>query len=91
MKKNKEREIAKWMLKRLEEDECLYREVTVYEIASKYGDEYTYINQNGNLAIDKNVLKEFRNLTEDDVVWEKSERCWRKRESFDDPNKRSAD
>lgn len=91
MQKNKEKEIAEWMSQRLEEDKYLYQEIIVYEIASKYGDDYTYINENGNLAIDKKILKEFRIITEDNVVWERVERCWRKRENFDEPNKRSAD
>lgn len=89
MQKNKEKEIAEWMLQRLEAEKYLYQEVIVYEIASKYGNEYTHINDNGNLAISRKVLKEFRILTEDSVIWERGERYWRKRERFDDPDRRS--
>jgi hypothetical protein len=32
------REVAEWMVERLEEDEYLYQEVVVYEIQKQYGD-----------------------------------------------------
>lgn len=84
------REVAEWMIQRLEEDEFLYQEVVVYEIEERFGDSFVYENESGNLAISRKVLAEFRRLTEKDVVWEKGQRCWRKRESFD-PEGRQAE
>jgi hypothetical protein len=69
----------------------LYQEETAHLLREKFGEEYTYINENGNLAIDRTVLKEFRALTEKTVVWERGERLWRTRERFDTPNKRQSD
>jgi hypothetical protein len=83
--------IAKWMAEKLEREKYIYQEVVVYEIASKFGDEFTYTNANGNLAIDKRVLREFRKLTEKTVVWERGEKLWRFREDYDQPEKRQAD
>ena len=83
--------VARWMLDELKREKILYQEVVVDEIATKFGEEFTYDNENGNLAIDKRVLKEFRKLTEGTVVWERSERLWRFRESADEPNKRQVD
>ena len=54
-----------------------------YEIARRFGEEFTYHNENGNLAIDRRVLKAFRKLTGDSVVWERGERLWRRREGYD--------
>jgi argonaute-like protein implicated in RNA metabolism and viral defense len=88
---NAPQSIAKWMLEELEREKYLYQEVVVYEIQSKFGEEFTYINENGNWAIDKRVLREFRNLTENTVVWKRGERYWRFREDYDDPNKRQAE
>lgn len=45
-------------------------------------------DDNGSLAIDKRVLREFRNLIEDTVVWVRGERYWRFRENYDEPGKR---
>lgn len=80
--------IAEWMLEELKREECLYQETVVYDIASKFGDEFTYENENGNLAIDKRVLQEFRKLTEYNVVWDRGLRLWRFREDNDEPGRR---
>ena len=83
--------IAKWMLEELTREETLYQEEVVNDIVSKFGEEFAYINNNGNLAIDKQVLLEFRILTEKTVVWERGERFWRFREDYDNPETRFAE
>lgn len=83
--------IAEWMLEELNREKYLYQEVIVYDLVKKFGEQFTYTNENGNLAIDKGVLREFRNLTESTVVWVRADRAWRFREDFDNPDKREAD
>lgn len=56
----------------------LYQEVVVYKIKKHFGADFVYTNENGNLAIGKDVLKEFRKLTDGKVIWERSEKAWRK-------------
>lgn len=85
------REIAEWMLEELKREKYLYQEMIVYTISSKFGDEYISINGNGNMAIDTRVLHEFRKITENTVVWSRSDRFWRFREDHDDPNKRQVE
>ena len=85
------KDVAAWMLQALEERQYLYQEDVVYEIATEFGEEFTYLNANGNLAIDKRVLREFRKLTEATVVWERSERMWRRRMESDPPGSRQVD
>ena len=80
-------EIATWMLKELERANELYQEDVVYEIASQFGNEFAYDNENGNLAIRKDILAAFRKLTGDSVIWVRGERYWRKREAFDEPGR----
>lgn len=46
-----------------------------------------YFNDNGNVAIGKDVLKEFRQLTEGVAVWIRGGRYWRKRERGDEPGR----
>ena len=76
------------MLTELEKDQMLYQELVVCDIQQKFGDDYVYENQNGNLAIAEDVLSEFRNLTKDVVVWIRGEKYWRFREEQDDPGRR---
>lgn len=69
--------IAEWMLEELKRETILSQEVVAHEISLLYGEEFTYINPNGNLAIDERVLCEFRNLTKDKVLSVGGERVWR--------------
>jgi hypothetical protein len=82
------KEVAEWMLEELKRVNFLYQDTVVYQISEKFGEEYTYTNQNGNLAIDRVVLKEFRKLTGDTVIWERGERLWRFREDYDEEGRR---
>ncbi len=83
--------IAKWMLNKIESENVVYQETVVYDISSTFGEEFTYINDAGNLAIRGDVLKAFRKISEDCVVWERGERMWRRRASYDEPGKRQQD
>lgn len=80
-------DVAKWMFSELQREKCLYQETAVYDIASKFGEEFTYYNDNGNPAIGKNVLVAFKKLTGDTVIWERGERMWRFREAYDEPGR----
>jgi hypothetical protein len=71
-------QIARWMAEQVEKETSLYQETTVWEIAKRFGRRFTYTTENGNLAIRKAVLFAFTKLTEDYVVWEREDRCWRK-------------
>lgn len=80
------KEVAEWMAEQFKGDYYLYQETVVYEIADKFGKQF-YDNENGNLAIRKDVLSAFRELTKDTVIWEREERRWRMREPGDDPGR----
>lgn len=71
-------DVAKWMVKELDEQEFLYPEWAVWEIQEIFGDDFVSESENGNLTIAKNILKEFRKLTEGEVVWIRSEKAWRR-------------
>lgn len=79
--------IALWMLEELDRVKFLYQEVVVYQIQDKFGDDYVYYNDNGNLAISQKVLTAFRTVSGEKIVWSRSERFWRFRESYDLPGR----
>jgi len=81
------KDVAQYMKGQLSQERYLYQEVIVYDIEAKFGSDFVYINENGNLAIGRNVLKEFKKITPN-VVWERSERCWRLREKYDQSGSR---
>src|SRR5690349_16227006 len=49
-------QVAYWMLNKVHQHGVLSQEVAAFEIASSFGQSFTYINANGNLAIQDNVL-----------------------------------
>lgn len=76
-----EKDIAYWMLGKLEETGELYQDETADLIAEKFGGEYTYINENKNPAIASLVLKEFRKLHKGQIDWIKAKKLWRKKKT----------
>jgi hypothetical protein len=78
---------AAWMHEQIEKNGALYQDEAAAEITARFGDECTYQNDNGNLAINRQVLKQFRTLTETTVVWDSVERMWRRREKYDSPTR----
>lgn len=78
------------MLRELDEHGELYQQDVVNDIETRFGATFVYDNESGNPAIDGRVLRAFRELTGDSVVWMRSERLWRKREPGDEPGRQQA-
>jgi hypothetical protein len=75
------------MLDELNRKGYLDQETAVQEIARRFGEQFTYINENGNASIQKNVLTAFRKVSESSVVWDREDREWRKRKPNDSPGR----
>ncbi|MCS6137029.1 hypothetical protein G3496_19195 [Shewanella baltica] len=69
------KKVAEWMLTQFQ-GRMLYQEEIVWRMKNEFGNEYVYTNDNGNYAIDKMVLAEFRKLTEGKVTWSRGEKAW---------------
>jgi hypothetical protein len=82
MKSKQTAKVAEWMLKELKRRGKLHRDTVVYEIADKFGSQFTY-DKNGNRAIRIDVLLAFRKLTKHSVVWIQEDSYWRMREPHD--------
>lgn len=81
-------DVALWMLGEFNRDGELYQNDAASGIQELFGDSFVYENENGNLAIGKDVLVEFRKLTEETAVWEQRDKYWRTREEYDSPTRR---
>lgn len=77
------------MLEELEDQQVVHQDYLVEEIIGRFGVGFTYINANGNRAIDRKVLREFFRLTNETVVWMRGERAWRMRENHDPPGRQA--
>ena len=80
--------VAAWMAAALKAKGELYQEDAVTVIERQFGKQFLRENDDGNQVLGLDVLKEFRKLNGDTVVWERGEKRWRKRESTDDPGRR---
>jgi hypothetical protein len=80
-------QVAGWMLKEVKENGELYQEKAVSKIGKKFGGQFTYLKENGNPAIGKDVLAAFRMLSRKSVVWEREYRRWRMRKPTDKPGR----
>lgn len=82
------KEVAQWMLEEINKANNLYQSDAAAAIKTKFGERFCYINQNGNLAVDRKVLNEFKKLTGNLVVWDRNGHLWRLREDYDTPTRR---
>ena len=72
--------VAEFMISEIVDKGYVYQEYLENDIQAKFGNEYVYENENGNLAILKKVLNEFKKLKDvNNIEWDRSERCWLKR------------
>jgi hypothetical protein len=79
--------VARWMLEQVDLQGDLYQDSAVIDIWKKFGQQFIYENEAGNVVISKPVLAAFRKLTIDIIVWERSERFWRRRDAADSPGR----
>jgi len=75
--------IAQWMMDQLDQAGRLYQADAASSIVKRFGPEFIYENENGNPAIDRRVLRAFRRISRDTVVWDRWDFCWRKRKEGD--------
>lgn len=79
--------IAQWMLEQVNAKKWFYQEDAVVQIEKLFGKDFVYFNDNGNPAILPKVLSEFRKISKDTVVWDRSDKSWRRRQKFDAPSR----
>ena len=84
-------DVARWMADEIKTNGCLYQDEAASAIEGFFGNTFVYTNESGNTAIGRDVLSAFRRLTEATVVWDRSVRYWRNRESFDPIGRRQTE
>lgn len=80
-------DVADWLLAEVQRVGFLEQDTAAFEIERRFGSEHVYTNENGNMAISRPVLSAFRKISNSEVVWERRERLWRKRDTFDGPGR----
>jgi hypothetical protein len=80
-------EVSIWMRTQLDRDGCLYQDDVVDHLVKANADSLLRENNDGNLVLERKLLTVFRKLTQDDVVWVKSDKYWRFRVLEDEPSR----
>ena len=80
-------DVAQWMLQEIKKNGSLLQAKAAREIERRFGKEFTYINNAGGKSISRGVLRAFRRLSGDDVVWARVSQYWRMREPNDGPGR----
>ena len=81
------KDVAEWMLEEIKTKNYLEQGAAVFTIQDKFGDDFVYTNDNGNLAIARKILTAFNKLSGDDVVWLRGEKSWATRQDFHKPGR----
>lgn len=67
--------VAEFMINEILENKYVYQESIVHDIQSKFGSDFVYENENGNLAISKKVLNQFKKLKDNhEIEWDRSDK-----------------
>lgn len=80
-------DVARWMLAQVETGGELDHWSATDEIEQLFGGEFVYPNDHCNPAVDPRVLRAFRKLSGDRIVWVRYTRSWRLREPDDEPGR----
>jgi hypothetical protein len=79
-------DVAEWMLSVIQEHGELSQNNAFYEINKRFGSGFTSISNSGVPSVGSGVLTAFRKIS-DDIIWERSDKKWRKREFYDAPGR----
>jgi hypothetical protein len=80
-------DVADWMAREVERKEWLPQEDALRGIERYFGCGFIHVNGAGHEAINDDVLAELRKHTATTIVWDRSERAWRLRDTADGPNR----
>ena len=79
-------DVAQWMLSVIEEQGELTQNNAYYQINKQFGSGFTTVTNSGSPSIKSGVLTAFKKIS-DDIVWERGEKKWRKRQFYDAPGR----
>jgi len=74
------KDVAKFMFDQIQKDKILYQREVVGQIEEVFGKDFVYLNDNGNMAVDRKVLAAFRKLCDGSVVWVRGRSYWELKE-----------
>jgi len=81
------RDVAAWMAREVQRSRYLDQSEVAIRIGRRFGTTFVYDNIAARPVPVRAVLREFRKLTRNNVVWDCRQRRWRLRGPDDDPGR----
>jgi hypothetical protein len=69
-------QVAEWMYSEVKSSGRLIQTEAVTHIAEHFGEQYIYVNDNGNQSISKDVKKSFKKLHGGKAAWDRDGFFW---------------
>lgn len=71
-----ERQIAEWMVNEIKNRGMLRQEEAIAHVKEHFGEQYIFVNENGNVSLEKEVKKAFRKLHRGRIAWDRDGFFW---------------
>lgn len=75
-KESQEQLIAQWMVDEIRDKGSLRQEDAIAYVRSQYGEAYVFVNEQGNVSLEKEVKKAFRKLHRGRIAWDRDGFFW---------------
>lgn len=69
-------EVAEWMVQEIRFTGNLYQAAAIDYVKANFGEQFVYVNENGNVSLDKEVKKAFRKLHRGRIAWDRDSFQW---------------
>ncbi|WP_435923147.1 DUF6953 family protein [Paenibacillus sp. DYY-L-2] len=69
-------EVAEWMVKEIRSTGTLYQADAIEYVKTNFGEQFVFVNENGNTSLSKEVKKAFRKLHGGRIAWDRDGFFW---------------
>lgn len=69
-------EVAEWMVKEIRSTGTLYQTDAIEYVKSHFGEQFVFVNENGNTSLSKEVKKAFRKHHGGRIAWDRDGFFW---------------
>lgn len=68
--------VAEWMVQEIKFTGTLHQEAAIEYVKTHFGEEFVFVNENGNASLSKEVKKAFRKLHRGQIAWDRDAFMW---------------
>ncbi|TCM89090.1 hypothetical protein EV294_11331 [Paenibacillus sp. BK033] len=76
METTTEQQIAEWMVNEIKFRGMMRQEEAIEHVKRHFGEQYIFVNENGNVSLEKEVKKAFRKLHKGRIAWDRDGFFW---------------